>query len=47
MKTAINANLGLGIGVLTGVAKKEELYDADIIINSAKDVKQVIEQYGK
>ena len=22
MKTAINANLGLGIGVLTGVAKK-------------------------
>ena len=47
MKTAINANLGLGIGVLTGVAKKEELYDADVIINSAKDVKQVIEQYGK
>ena len=35
MKTAINANLGLGIGVLTGVAK-EELYDADVIINSAK-----------
>ncbi|MDU1489000.1 MAG: HAD-IA family hydrolase [Staphylococcus epidermidis] len=47
MKTAINAHLGLAIGVLTGVAKKEELYDADVIINSAKDVKQVIEQYGK
>ena len=46
-QVAINANLGLGIGVLTGVAKKEELYDADVIINSAKDVKQVIEQYGK
>ena len=35
MKTAINAHLGLAIGVLTGVAKRE-LYDADVIINSAK-----------
>ena len=25
MKTAINANLGLGIGVLTGVAKRGTL----------------------
>ena len=47
MKTAINAKLGLGIGVLTGVAKREELYEADVIIDSAKDIKKVLEQYEK
>ena len=41
MKTAINAHLGLAIGVLTGVAKRGTLR-RDVIINSAKDVKQVM-----
>lgn len=45
MKTAINAKLGLGIGVLTGIAKREELHEADVIIDSAKDVKQILDQY--
>ncbi|HCG75076.1 MULTISPECIES: HAD family hydrolase [Staphylococcus] len=45
MKTAINAKLGLGIGVLTGIAKREELHGADVIIDSAKDVKQILDQY--
>ena len=31
MKTASNANLGMAIGVLTGIATKEELHEADII----------------
>ena len=46
MKTAVNAKLGLSIGVLTGIAK-EELHeaDADVIIDSAKDVKQILDQY--
>lgn len=39
MKIVINVNLGLGIGVLIGVVKKEEFYDVDVIINSVKDVK--------
>ena len=45
MKTAVNAKLGLSIG-LTGIAK-EELHeaDADVIIDSAKDVKQILDQY--
>ena len=43
MKTAINAHLGLSIGVLTGIAK-EELHEADVIIESAKEVKQVLDK---
>ena len=44
MKTAINAHLGLSIGVLTGIAKREELHEADVIIESAKEVKQVLDK---
>ena len=49
MKTAVNAKLGLSIGVLTGIAKREELHeaDADVIIDSAKDVKQILDHYKK
>ena len=42
MKTASNANLGMAIGVLTGVATKEELHEADVILNSAKDILEVL-----
>ncbi|CDR27174.1 HAD family hydrolase [Staphylococcus schweitzeri] len=42
MKTASNANLGMAIGVLTGVATKEELREADIVLNSAKDILEVL-----
>ena len=44
MKTAINAQLGLSIGVLTGIAKKEELHEADVIVESASEVKQVLDK---
>lgn len=44
MKTAINAQLGLSIGVLSGIAKREELHEADVIIESAKEVKQVLDK---
>ncbi|MEX2949330.1 HAD family hydrolase [Staphylococcus warneri] len=44
MKTAINAQLGLSIGVLTGIAKREELHEADVIVESAKEVKQVLDK---
>ncbi|MEJ7180560.1 HAD family hydrolase, partial [Staphylococcus capitis] len=44
MKTAINAHLVLSIGVLTGIAKREELHEADVIIESAKEVKQVLDK---
>ncbi|MBR8891901.1 HAD family hydrolase, partial [Staphylococcus aureus] len=42
MKTASNANLGMAIGVLTGVATKEELHEADVILNSAKDILEAL-----
>ena len=44
MKTASNANLGMAIGVLTGVATKEELHEADVILNSAKDILEVLKK---
>lgn len=44
MKTAINAQLGLSIGVLTGIAKREELHEADVIVESASEVKQVLDK---
>ncbi|WAE41546.1 HAD family hydrolase [Staphylococcus pasteuri] len=47
MKTAINAHLGLSIGVLTGIAKEEELHEADVIVESAKEVKNVIDQFSQ
>ncbi len=31
MKTASNANLGMAIGVLTGIATKEELHEKLIL----------------
>ncbi|MBU6766725.1 HAD family hydrolase [Staphylococcus aureus] len=42
MKTASNANLGMAIGVLTGIATKEELHEADIILNSAADILEAL-----
>ena len=36
MKTASNANLGMAIGVLTGVATKEELHEADVIFKQCE-----------
>ncbi|SIJ84748.1 Uncharacterised protein [Mycobacteroides abscessus subsp. abscessus] len=45
MKTKVNAELGLAIGVLTGIAKKEELVDADVIIETAVSVPEVLKQY--
>lgn len=43
IKTAVNAQLGLAVGVLTGIASREELSEADIIIDSAKDIAQALE----
>ena len=45
MKTKVNAELGLAIGVLTGIAKKEELVDLDVIIDTAVSVPEVLKQY--
>ena len=45
MKTKVNAELGLAIGVLTVIAKKEELVDADVIIETAVSVPEVLKQY--
>ncbi|MBO1199241.1 HAD family hydrolase [Staphylococcus simiae] len=42
MQTAVNAKLGLAVGVLTGIATREELDQADVIIDSAKDILDVI-----
>ncbi len=33
---------GMAIGVLTGIATKEELHEADIILNSAADILEAL-----
>ena len=45
MKTKVNAKLGLAIGVLSGIAKKEELVDADYVIETAVSVPEVLKKY--
>ena len=45
MKTKVNAKLGLAIGVLSGIAKKEELVDADVIVETAVSVPEVLKTY--
>lgn len=44
MKTATNANLGLAVGVLSGIAKKDELVDADVIVDDASQIMSVLNQ---
>ena len=47
MKTAVNAKLGFKYRSTNWYRKREELHeaDADVIIDSAKDVKQILDQY--
>ena len=47
MKTKVNAELGLAIGVLSGIAKKDELEDADYIIDTAVDVPKILKQHNE
>ena len=47
MKTKVNAELGLAIGVLSGIAKKDELEDADYIIDTAVDVPKILKQHSE
>ena len=45
MKTATNAHLGLAIGVLSGIATREELTNADVIVEDASQVFDIIEKH--
>uniref|UniRef100_UPI0037DA12A6 hypothetical protein n=1 Tax=Staphylococcus epidermidis TaxID=1282 RepID=UPI0037DA12A6 len=47
IKTPINPNLPLPIRLLTPLPKKHQLYHPDLIINSPKHLKQLIDQYRK
>ena len=46
MKTKVNAKLGLAIGVLSGIAKRE-LVDADYVIETAVSVPEVLKNIHK
>ncbi|GEP85009.1 putative haloacid dehalogenase-like hydrolase [Staphylococcus piscifermentans] len=44
IQTAVNAGLGLSIGVLTGVGQEHELQHADYVVQSAPDAVEVLEK---
>ena len=47
MKTKVNAKLGLAIGCIKWYRKKEELVDADYVIETAVSVPEVLKNIHK
>ena len=44
IQTAVNAGLGLSIGVLTGVGQEHELQHADYVVQSAPEAVEILEK---